>query len=118
MVDWAAFVAVFAELEEVAKREPDLAAFVSATTELHRQAAALAAGAKEVPEIPPTRAVMPTRELAERVVRVVSQLPVVDERAEPDLQLRVAQLLGNLVNGVTGPIFARFPDAIPHERAH
>ncbi|MCC6903344.1 MAG: hypothetical protein IT377_30505 [Polyangiaceae bacterium] len=115
MVDLSSFVAVFAELEDLAASEPELAEFVPAAEELHRQAAALAAGATQLPEIPPTRAVMPRRDLADRIVRVVSRLPPVDEGAAPDLQLRVAQLVGNLVNGVTGPIFARYPEAIPRE---
>lgn len=107
---------VFTELRAYAEMEPRLSNFVPVLIELQEQARLLAQGATSVPalsSVPPS--LMPSRELAVKITEIVSKLPPVEDDFEKSMLEPLADLLENLVVGVTGTIFSQFPDVIPHD---
>lgn len=107
---------VFAELKAYGDREPALSQFAPVLLELEAQAELLAQGVTVIPPLqatPPTT--MPSRELAIKVTEIVSKLPIVEDDFDRAMIIPLANLLANLVEGVTGTIFAQFPEVIPHD---
>lgn len=108
--------AVFAELRAYAEGESRLSDFVPVLIELEHQARLLAQGGTEVPSLEATLpSAMPSRDLAVQVTAIVSKLPPVGRDFDEAKRILLARLLENLVVGITGTIFAQFPDVIPHD---
>lgn len=117
-MDYVKLYNAFAELDDFVKSQPELSDFKPSTSALREQAQALARGSRVLPKfdvIGPKE--ISSKVLAARVVAIVSGIPPVEESEPAEVQLLVARLLGNLVDGVLGAIFSCFPDLIPREKA-
>jgi hypothetical protein len=109
---------VFEQLRMYVASEPQLSDFLPVVLELEEQARRLAEGITDVPalnaKLPDA---MPSKYLAERVMKIVSKLPAVGHDFDEVTKLGLGRLLENLVVGVTGTIFSRFPEVVPREQA-
>lgn len=114
MVDLQTMQRVFEELHDFVSSEPELLAFAPATAELRDQARAVNEGNLAVPTLgTPSPERIATRELAEKLVAILSQMPSLDEDEQPALKWAVATLQGNLVQGIVHAIFVSYPDVVP-----
>lgn len=107
---------VFEELRTYVLSEPDLVAFAPVALELETQARRLSEGMTEIPPLAaPIPDAVPSEVLAAHVIAIVSHLPAVGHDFDPASKLRLARLLTNLVDGITGTVFRDFPHLIPHD---
>jgi len=118
MMDLRALEQAFSDLLDCVATEPRLAEFEPVAGELREQARLVASGARALPALrSPCPSSFPSRELAARVVELLSRIPQVDADDDPSLVRAVGELNGNLVRGMVHAIFASYPDVVPREAA-
>ena len=110
-MDTDALARGFEELYAYIASEPRLLSFVAAADRLRVQAASLARGDLRIERIErELNAVIPTRQLATGIVDIMDRFPMLEESETLEFIKAYAQLLGNLVNGITCVIFRSYPD--------
>lgn len=101
------------EIQAVVESEPRLSGFAEATQELVANAQRLLAGDLAIrPLKNPSKALLPDRETAQRIVSIVSQIPGPDGDEGEEFVRAVAQFHGNLVEAVMHAVFAEYSDVV------
>lgn len=111
------YVIAMKQLEQVILSEPQLSDFVPTAKLLRRQAEDLEGGARHVESISVRPPIIPTRELAEKLLVAMAAVPEVHPAEETEEDLRLLSLfLGNLALGIAAAIHRDFPDVVPRTR--
>jgi hypothetical protein len=113
----AGILNVFVRLREYAKGDAELSVFAAVLDELVQQVTSVMRGNLHVPKLKSSPGSVPSAAHAREIIRIIADLPSVDDDLEDSRRLAIAKILENMVVGITGSIYSEYPEVIPRDKA-